>query len=263
ELEHVFFRAWLLAVHVSELATAGAFSVFEIAGESILITRAADGGLRAFYNVCQHRGTRLCTIERGRAEAMTCPYHHWSYGLYGRLLRAAGAGAAGRGADLRPLACAERFGFVWISMAEQPVDIDDYLAPVAPELARYRPHEYRLATENVVEVAANWKASVDVNNESYHLATLHPMLLAAAELHAAHHQPRGDHSVFSLPLGQPASDFDPDAPLTDPLRGLLEMLEVDGSGIARIGDLRPAVARSYRARADALGVDLSQLSDQQ
>ena len=67
ELTSVFGVAWLLAAHASEVDGAGAFTTFEIAGESILLTRGDDSALRAFYNVCQHRGTRLCTEGRGRA----------------------------------------------------------------------------------------------------------------------------------------------------------------------------------------------------
>ncbi|HVK63299.1 MAG TPA: Rieske (2Fe-2S) protein, partial [Polyangium sp.] len=171
ELTSVFGVAWLLAAHVSELEGAGAFTTLDIAGESILLTRGGDGVLRAFYNVCQHRGASLCAEPRGRAASFRCPYHHWEYAAEGRLLRAPGAGAAaltdeGRPVSLRPVVCAERFGFVWISMAEAPPDLDAHLAPIAADLARHRMEEYRLVSETVVEIEANWKTSVDVNNEA-------------------------------------------------------------------------------------------------
>lgn len=267
ELELVFAKCWLLALHGSELAAPGDFSVFEIAGESILLTRGEDGRARAFFNVCQHRGVRLCDGERGQCQTFRCPYHHWEYALDGRLVRAPGAGPAAQGDDgqpvsLRPVACEERFGFVWVSLAERPPPLDAWLAPVADELSRYRPEEYRLASENVVTVDANWKASVDVNNESYHLEALHPMLLDVLDARAVVTELRGPHSTHTLPLGRPSRDVPPDAPVTPALRGLVDSLGVGPlAPDARLRDVRPAIAAGFRARAARTGLDLERFTD--
>lgn len=267
EIQAVFARSWLLAFHSSEIGAPEAFSLFEIAGESVIVVRGRDGIARAFYNVCQHRGTLLCAQPRGSASALRCPYHHWEYALDGQLIRAPGAGAAalgagGEGVTLRALHCAERFGFVWVSMAAQPADLDEYLAPVAPELSRYQPEGYRLETANEVAVAANWKASSDVNNESYHLATLHPELLevAAGETEV---ELRGDHSVQTLTLGRPAREVGPEARVTGPLLQLLSALGVSGfPHDGKIADVRPAIARAFRERCRSVGVSLPDLDDE-
>jgi phenylpropionate dioxygenase-like ring-hydroxylating dioxygenase large terminal subunit len=267
ELASVFGVAWLLAAHASELEGAGAFTTLDIAGESILLTRGGDGALRAFYNVCQHRGASLCAEPRGRAASFRCPYHHWEYAADGRLLRAPGAGAAaltedGRPVSLRPLHCAERFGFVWISMAEAPPDLDAHLAPIAADLARHRPDEYRLASETVVEIEANWKASVDVNNEGYHVPMLHPELSDVVDARGARFVLRGDHSTISIPIGQPAREVAPDERASEALRGLLSRLGVEGfPRDGRVADVRPAIARAFRERAAREGLDLSAWSD--
>ncbi|MRG95001.1 aromatic ring-hydroxylating oxygenase subunit alpha [Polyangium spumosum] len=267
ELESVFGVAWLLAAHASEFEGAGAFTTLDIAGESILITRGGDGALRGFYNVCQHRGASLCAQSRGRAASFRCPYHHWEYGADGRLLRAPGAGSAaltdeGRPVSLRPVHCAERFGFIWISMAEAPPDLDAHLAPVATELARHRPEEYRLVSETVVEIEANWKASVDVNNEAYHLPMLHPELCDVVDARGARFVLRGDHSTVSLPIGRPGRDVSPDERASEALRGLLVRLGVKDFPIdGRIADVRLALARAFRERAAREGLDLSARSD--
>lgn len=267
EFASVFGVAWLLAAHVSELEGAGAFVTLDIAGESILIARGGDGALRAFYNVCQHRGASLCAEPRGRAASFRCPYHHWEYAADGCLLRAPGAGVAaltheGRPVSLHPVFCAERFGFVWISMAEAPPDLDVYLAPIAADLARHRPEEYRLVSETVVELEANWKASVDVNNEAYHLPTLHPELSDVVDARGAEFVLRGDHSTISIPIGRPAREVEPDERASEALRGLLSRLGVEGfPRDGRAADVRPAIARAFRERAAREGLDLSARSD--
>ncbi len=267
ELEAVFGTAWLLAVHASELEGAGAFTTLDVAGESILIARSDDGALRAFYNVCQHRGTLLCAQSRGRAASFRCPYHHWEYTTDGRLLRAPGAGSAalteeGRPISLRPVHCAERFGFVWISMAEAPPDLDAHLAPIATELTRHRPEEYRLVSETVVEIEANWKTSVDVNNEAYHLPMLHPELCDVVDARGARFFRSGDHSTLSLPIGRPGREVAPDERISEGLRGLLARLGVkDFPNDGRVADVRPAITRAFRERAQRGGFDLSARSD--
>jgi phenylpropionate dioxygenase-like ring-hydroxylating dioxygenase large terminal subunit len=267
ELDRVFGRAWLLAAHCSELESQS-FSVFEIAGESILLTRDADGALRAFYNVCQHRGALLCAEERGRTRSFRCPYHHWEYALDGRLSNAPGAGAAAADADgepirLSPVHVAERFGFIWVCLSATPPRIDDYLAPVAHFLAAYRPEQYRLKNESVVEVEANWKASADVNNEGYHVPMLHPSLLEVADVRTAAYELCGDHSAQSLVLGQPSRDVEPDAPVSGPLRELLQAFgAADFPGDGRMRDVRPAIARAFRQRLTELGTGLPDVSDE-
>src|SRR5476649_1965444 len=88
ERERVFFRQWFYAGRADALAEAGAFVAVDVVGESVLLVRGSDGELRGFYNVCRHRGSRLCDEEStGRLRsAIKCPYHAWSYSLDGRLI---------------------------------------------------------------------------------------------------------------------------------------------------------------------------------
>jgi len=267
ELQSVFHVAWLLAAHTSNVPTPGAFITFEIASESILIVRADDGTLRAFYNVCQHRGTLLCTQSHGHAASFRCPYHHWEYARDGRLLRAPGAGLAACEADGRPISlrqvhCAERFGFVWVSLAEHAPDLDAHLAPIAAELARYRPQDYRLVHAHEIAVEANWKTSVDVNNEGYHLATLHPELLDMVDARAARFSAHGDHSSIALPIGRPTPPVNPAERITPALQTLLKHLAVDPlPAHATLADVPAAIARSFRERANRIGWDLRGFTD--
>ena len=88
ERERVFFRSWFYAGRVDSLAEPGAFVAVDVVGGSILLVRGKDGELRGFYNVCRHRGSRLCDEEStGQLRsAIKCPYHAWSYAFDGRLI---------------------------------------------------------------------------------------------------------------------------------------------------------------------------------
>ncbi len=88
ERERVFFRQWFYAGRVDSLAEAGSFVAVDVVGESVLVVRGKDGELRGFYNVCRHRGSRLCDEESsGKLRgAIKCPYHAWSYSFDGKLI---------------------------------------------------------------------------------------------------------------------------------------------------------------------------------
>src|ERR1043165_1754374 len=89
EQERIFSTHWLCVGHQSQLTTAGAYFVQEVAGESLIILRDQKQQLRAFYNVCRHRGTRLAEQKTGHFHAtIQCPYHAWTYGLDGKLVGA-------------------------------------------------------------------------------------------------------------------------------------------------------------------------------
>jgi Rieske 2Fe-2S family protein len=88
EREKIFGRHWTCVGHQSQFARPGDYMVREIAGESVIVVRDQKGTGRAFYNVCRHRGTRLCQETSGHAAAIQCPYHAWTYALDGRLIGA-------------------------------------------------------------------------------------------------------------------------------------------------------------------------------
>src|SRR6187549_2239690 len=89
ELETIFYRRWICAGRSSQLAKPGDFITQQIGRESILITRNADGSAKGFYNLCRHRGTRICAEQSGHfADRIQCPYHAWTYDLNGKLIGA-------------------------------------------------------------------------------------------------------------------------------------------------------------------------------
>ncbi len=85
EIRRIFLRSWLYVGHQSQIPERGDYFLFEIAGESVIIVRNAEGGINALLNVCRHRGSRICDEPAGRKTRLVCPYHGWTYGLDGGL----------------------------------------------------------------------------------------------------------------------------------------------------------------------------------
>ena len=178
DLERIVTRQWLFVDHVSAVAEAGDYVLYEVAGESIVVIRGRDGEVRAFYNVCRHRGSRICLEPKGNRRTLTCPYHAWVYGLDGALLRAPLMAEDFDRADwpLHPCRAAVREGMIFICLADESEtpDLDETLAAFAPYL-----EPYDLAGAKVIHTAAyptdaNWKLAVENFRECYHCAPAHP-----------------------------------------------------------------------------------------
>ena len=167
---------WTCAGHVSSLPAVGDWLTVRIGPEEAIVVRGEDGELRAFANVCRHRGSRICTEKQGHAAVLTCPYHAWSYHLDGRLRAARemppGFDAAAH--SLTPLPVTVIGGLILISFATDPPS----LADAAPALAALAEHYVwptaKIAARKSYGVAANWKLVMENYNECYHCAPAHP-----------------------------------------------------------------------------------------
>ena len=177
--ERVFHRSWQCVCHLSELATTGDFVTFDIAGESVFVTRDQQGQLQAFYNLCRHRGHPLLEGVGNTGKRMVCPYHAWCYDLEGRLINAPAASEAEleicRTLRLQAIRIEVFCGFVF-------VNLDDDAKPVAetyPEVeSRFRsfhaaPENLQFVCETSIEHQCNWKISIENYNECYHCPTVH------------------------------------------------------------------------------------------
>ena len=181
ERERIFARNWFYAGRAEGLDEPGDFVAVDVAGESVIVVRTKDGDLRGFYNVCRHRGSRLCDEESGRMKgAVKCPYHAWAYSFDGRLI---GTPERRQGRDrprrARPLAGVRRVwqGFLFVHLDADPVPLEDRFAdqhdsPLS--FARFNLDDLRIGHRTVVEVAANWKILIENYNECLHCPTVHP-----------------------------------------------------------------------------------------
>ena len=181
ELEKVFARRWICVGREASLAAPGDYLLADVAGESLIVTRDKAGLLHAFYNVCRHRGTRICEASQGRfAGTIQCPYHAWTYGLDGQLIGAPHmnevAGFEKREHPLHEASLGTWEGFVFVNLAADPVPLERAISPLAGRFARYHLASLRTVRRIEYDVRANWKLILQNYNECLHCPTIHPEL---------------------------------------------------------------------------------------
>jgi len=184
ETEVLFRRHWQLACHVGDLPEPGDYVTFDMCGERALIVRGDDGVVRAFHNVCRHRGSRVATKTKGKCRsAMVCPFHGWSYNLDGTLRGAAKPRSLPQldpvEFGLKPVEHEIWQGFVFVRFKPGPQPaVKDVMAPFEAEAALYNVPDMEPAYRGYwkSETAVNWKAVRDVDNEGYHVPMAHPGL---------------------------------------------------------------------------------------
>ena len=178
---HVMLKSvWLYACTVAHVKQAGDYFVFELASNSIIVVRGRDRQVRAFWNSCRHRGSRICEQQRGRAPRLTCPYHQWTYGLDGTLLAARSMAEDFDKADhgLVPVALENIGGLIFICMADDPPPIDRVKADIADQIAIYDLDKCKVAVQDEMLEHANWKLVMENNRECYHCDVGHPELVS-------------------------------------------------------------------------------------
>ena len=181
ERERIVATGWNCAGRASAVAQPGEFLVREIAGESILIVRDSAGTLHAFFNVCRHRGTRICREAAGRfGETIQCSYHAWTYGTDGRLIGAPHMqdvpGFDKAEYPLHQAALAEWEGFLFVNVALDPRPFETEYAELAGRFARFGLPGLAVGHRVVYDVRANWKLVFQNYSECLHCPTIHPKL---------------------------------------------------------------------------------------
>src|SRR5688572_2413415 len=184
--ERVFYRNWIYVGRADRVTKPGAWLRVEIADESILVVRGKDEQIRAFYNVCRHRGSRICDDEQGEVRThLRCPYHAWGYALDGTLVTTPmiERDEIDRpSTSLWPVHVDVWEGFVFVNLSrEEPRPLVEHLADQQDEtlgLARFGLADLRIGKITVNEVRANWKIVLENYNECLHCPTIHPELVA-------------------------------------------------------------------------------------
>ena len=181
EQERIFGRRWICVGREHSLGSPGDFLTATIAGESLVVVRDKAGALHAFYNVCRHRGTRLCEREHGNlGGSIQCPYHAWTYGLDGRLMGAPHMNEVD-GFDkadypLHEASLATWEGFVFVTLEREAEPFEAVYAPVLHRFARYGLGRLVTVRRIAYDVKANWKLVLQNYNECLHCPTIHPEL---------------------------------------------------------------------------------------
>lgn len=178
EKENVFYRNWWCVGHKSHFAQKGQYRTVDVVDESLFVVRDRKGELKAFYNICQHRGHQLLAGE-GKTQSIVCPYHAWAYDLNGDLRSA-------RNTDemvdfnkcdfaLKPVKVEEFAGFVFVNLDDDATSMAEQAKGLEEEIRKYCPRidELVFAQRDTYEVACNWKVLVDNFLECYHCDPAH------------------------------------------------------------------------------------------
>lgn len=183
EMSQLLLTHWQIVGHVSNVPKAGDYMTFDLGPERAFVVRGDDGQLRAFHNLCRHRGSRVVTGTTGHCKnALVCPFHGWVYNFDGTL-RGAAQPKSYPTLDkhefgLRSIEMETWMGFIFIRFQKGPQNsVAAHLAPYAAEFAHHAP-EAMVPADRIWlnELAVNWKSARDVDNEGYHVAMAHPAL---------------------------------------------------------------------------------------
>jgi carnitine monooxygenase subunit len=184
EREKVFLTHWQVVGHVSDVPNPGDWITFDLLGERAVVMRGQDGLVRAFHNLCRHRGARVVDGASGQCKgAIVCPFHGWVYNLDGTLRGAAQPKSFGEmkreDFGLKPIEMETFQGFIFLRFAPGPQPpIATLLAPFVADFTAYGVQgvEPVPAPGWASDLPVNWKSVRDVDNEGYHVALAHPGL---------------------------------------------------------------------------------------
>lgn len=184
EGEKLWPRVWQAACRAEELPKVGDYVTYDIMDESIIVVRTREGSgadaIRAFYNVCQHRGRRL-TKGCGHASQFYCQFHGWSWDIEGRNTFCLdredwGDAITDESIALKTVRVDTWGGWVWLCMDPETEPLLDYLGPVVEHLGAFELDKMRYAWRQWLYFPCNWKAALSAFNESYHVHASHPQL---------------------------------------------------------------------------------------
>ena len=181
EMARLWPRVWNIGGWAAEIPEAGDFITHALGRESILMVRQPDGGVKAFHNVCPHRGNRLVYAEQGSLARFTCTYHGWTYDHGGNLIHVQDAEDFPQGnpcgkVTLSEIPCEVWAGFIWYNMDEQCFPLSGFLGEVKDYFDLHDLQSAKRVYYKVCEVRFNWKALHDNFCESYHLPATHPQI---------------------------------------------------------------------------------------
>jgi len=175
ELDQVVMRNWIFAAHVSELTDPGDFKVINVANESAILVKGQDGLIRAFANVCRHRGSLVCLESSGNTRKFICPYHAWVYNTEGKL-----TGTRDMPDDfqreehgLHSISIARIHGLLFVCFCDDPLVLDSAKRDMQQPMEMFGFPDLKVAASKTYPIAANWKLAVENYQECYHCAPSH------------------------------------------------------------------------------------------
>jgi phenylpropionate dioxygenase-like ring-hydroxylating dioxygenase large terminal subunit len=187
EWDRMWKRVWHVGGRTAQLAEPGDYVVHNFRRESVVMIRQHDGSVRAFFNVCRHRGNRLFwNVDGAMSDTISCPYHGWRWAMDGSLRQVQDPEDFPQGnpcgkLTLREVPCATWGGLVWYSMDAGAKPLAEFLDPIPALLGNRDLESWVRVLWRTFDVNTNWKFASDNFNESYHLTTVHPQLQSVVD----------------------------------------------------------------------------------
>jgi phenylpropionate dioxygenase-like ring-hydroxylating dioxygenase large terminal subunit len=273
EWNRLWKKTWLICGHVSDLPKAGCYMKVDIGHESFIVIRQHDGSIKALYNVCQHRGTRLIVSDFGHVAKLTCPFHWWQYDLAGKCTKITDKETFRKQAldydvDIPAVRVEEWKGWIFLTMNPAGPSLSAFLGESL--MRDFDAYEWSKMTR-VADLTqiwdVNWKAAREAFMESYHVRAVHPEVVNIVDnYHVQIDAYPNGHSRQIIPAMRPSPQSA--GRLKNELgaehAAFLGMAGIDPTTFkGRPSDVRPAIVESKRAYAQTLGFDFSRLDDEQ
>ncbi len=206
EYKKIFQSQWICAGRSEELTEIGQYKTINIGSESVIILKDEKGIIKAHYNVCRHRGTRICNEKNGTiSRSIQCGYHGWTYALDGKLIGAPHMHSVENfdksDYSMYPVHIEEWEGFIFINLCDEPEDFNQMFSPIIGRFSNWNISDLKTLETKEYDVKGNWKLIVQNFCECYHCPILHP------ELAAIHNYMGGRNNLFDGPFLGGYMDF--------------------------------------------------------
>jgi phenylpropionate dioxygenase-like ring-hydroxylating dioxygenase large terminal subunit len=260
EWERLWPRVWLLAGVTSDAPEHGDYFVFEIGAEEIVVVRQQNAAIKAFYNVCPHRGNRICLNERGSVERFTCAFHGWQFNCNGKLEKITDEETfhpelIAHRPGLTEVRCDSIGGLVFVNLDGHAPPLREWIGLPPGYIENYEIDKMHAVRHVRSEWLANWKTGVDAFYETYHLPHIHPQTQTVMEDFSQYDLYPNGFSRMIVPLCVKSHRVPDQESVDAGLRFMMHDAGMDAAqfkGSAR--EVRAAVQASKRARAHRLGL---------
>ena len=270
EAERVWPRTWLIAAARGQVAEPGDWCEFTCGSLSVLIVRGDDGELRAFQNVCLHRGSELCQGEgEGRTE-IRCGYHRWAWNLRGELREIPSRKGFGplRNDDLPLLPVrVDTWGeLVFVNLDREAEPLADWLEGVPDDVAWAGVDEYRMQVLMRLPLGCNWKVAIEAFSETYHVQGIHREMLASTDDVNSPQRLWNRHGKLGQPYGIPSPRLRGGATDAEIWRSFIQTQgarmgvtdpDTPAPGVPDGSTMRDVIEQAVRDEAATKGLDLS------
>lgn len=270
EWEKMWTQIWTLAGPTGDICDPGDYFLYTLGSESIIVVHTGAGDIKAFYNVCPHRGNQLAFEDYGSTKDFTCSFHSWKFSLDGKNTHVTDKetfqeNVLCHGTDLTEVRCDVIGGLIFVSMNDDVMPLREFLGPIADQLEAYNIADMRTINHVRSAWAANWKTGLDAFYELYHLHAVHPETQCVMGDYGAQYDtyPNG-MSRMIVPFATPSKRFEDQETVNEGLQMMMRDAGIDPESFTGTAqDVRTAIQAAKRKLSDKLNLNYERFTDAQ